>query len=149
MTSEERRRMIVARLTARAWREPEFHDALIATPGPIMESAGLQVPAGIEVAAVENTATTQYIVIPQRPDWLSDSDLSNLSIIVAVMCGFDLIPTTRPRGRGHTGHRSESSQLTGVVAGSRGAGAKKSAPKKGSAKKSAAKKLGGRKSRGR
>ena len=141
--------MIVARLTARAWREPEFHDALIATPGAIMESAGLQVPAGIEVAAVENTATTQYIVIPQRPDWLTDSDLSDLSIIVPVLCGFDLIPTTRPGGRGHSRHRSESSQLTGVVAGSREAGAKKSAPKKGSAKKSAAKKLGGRKSRGR
>jgi hypothetical protein len=145
MINEQQRRVIVARLTARGWRDPEFQRALVENPRPILEEAGLTLPRGIEIRAVENTATTQYIVVPRRPEWVLDRDLNNLAILIPMACGYEMTPLQRPRTRpsaAKSGTRSTASAGVGAGAGVAKSRQKRGAKKKGA--KAAAKRRRGR-----
>ena len=77
------RRDIEAKLVAAAWKDEAFADELRRDPkGAVrreLEKLGVsaELPAGLEIKVVEETPTTLYLVLPQRPrgQALSDGDL--------------------------------------------------------------------------
>lgn len=141
MTNEAKRRLIVARLTARGWKDPEFQQALIDNPRPILEQAGLKLPDDIEIKGIANTATTQYIVIPKRPDWVRDSDLSSMAVMIPLACGYDFPPIGRPKYR--PGRTGSGRAMAGAAVGGGGA-AKKKVAKGAKAAKRPGKRSGGK-----
>lgn len=66
-------------LIARAWADDTFKQKLLADPATTLSAEGLPAPAGVTVKAVENTDKVFYLVIPAKPDDLTDSDLENVA----------------------------------------------------------------------
>ena len=59
----------------KAWADAAFKQQLLADPAAaIKDTFNLTVPAGIEVAVVEETSSKLYLVIPQNPADASDDD---------------------------------------------------------------------------
>lgn len=57
-----------ASIIQKAWEDPQFKAKLLADPKSALKDAfGLDVPEGIEVNAVEETASRYYLVIPPDP----------------------------------------------------------------------------------
>jgi hypothetical protein len=64
------------RLIARAWQDAGFKQQLLADPrAAIAAETGGSIPPGIEIRAVEETATVRYLVLPQNTTQLSDEEL--------------------------------------------------------------------------
>ena len=69
-----------AKIVAKAWGDPEFKACLLADPHSALGEMGMHVPEGLKVVVVENTANTEYVVLPTRPEGeLSDEDLDNVA----------------------------------------------------------------------
>ncbi len=67
-------------LTAKAWRDPVFKQALLADPRAAASAAlGVDCPANFQVTVVEQTDNPLYVVIPFRPPALSDADLDKVA----------------------------------------------------------------------
>lgn len=72
------RKSLQSRLIAKAWADDEFKRRLLANPGEALRAEGIEVPAGIEIAVVENTADRFTFVLPRRPkDELSERELAS------------------------------------------------------------------------
>ena len=77
------RRDVEAKLVAAAWKDETFADELRRDPKTAvqreMTKLGLTqtLPADLEIKVLEETPTTLYLVVPQKPrgDALSDADL--------------------------------------------------------------------------
>ncbi|TEB09923.1 NHLP leader peptide family RiPP precursor [Pelotomaculum propionicicum] len=69
----------LGQIIARAWSDADFKARLLANPAETLQAAGVEVPAGVKVKAVENTNEQFYLVIPQKPDDLSEEQLSNVA----------------------------------------------------------------------
>ena len=54
-------------IIARALKDPQFRDALIAHPRGALESMGVQLPEGIQVKVLQQEPNTLYLVVPRRP----------------------------------------------------------------------------------
>ena len=54
----------IARIIAKAWRDPAFKAALLAAPTSVLEAEGMVVPAGGTVTVVENTDNHFHLVLP-------------------------------------------------------------------------------------
>jgi hypothetical protein len=54
----------IARIIAKAWRDPAFKAALLAAPTSVLEAEGMDVPAGGTVTVVENTDNHFHLVLP-------------------------------------------------------------------------------------
>jgi hypothetical protein len=52
---------------ARAWSDEAFKRRLLAEPGAVLREQGMDVPSGVEVRVVENTARVAHLVLPARP----------------------------------------------------------------------------------
>lgn len=68
-----------ARLIAKAWSDPEFKAGLLANPAETLQAEGIEVPTGATVTALENTKEQLIVVIPAKPDELSDEQLQMVS----------------------------------------------------------------------
>ncbi len=71
-----------AQVIARAWSDPDFKVQLLNDPKTVLAGYGVDVPAGLDIKIVENTADTMHIVLPAVPSQagdLSDEDLQNLA----------------------------------------------------------------------
>ncbi len=65
------------KIIAKAWRDPAFKAELIANPAAALKAEGIDVPAGMAVAVVENTDKLFHLVLPPVPtDELSDEALN-------------------------------------------------------------------------
>jgi hypothetical protein len=83
----------LAKIFARAWRDPAFKAALIANPAAALKAEGIDVPAGMAVTVVENTDKHFHLVLPPSPtDELSDEALSD------VAGGMGMRPSPHPHG---------------------------------------------------
>jgi hypothetical protein len=51
----------------------------LANPAESLRAERIEFPAGVKVKAVENTSGQFYLVIPQKPDELSEEQLSNVT----------------------------------------------------------------------
>ena len=66
----------LAKIIAKAWRDPAFKAALIANPAAALKAEGIDVPDGMTVTVVENTDKQFHLVLPPEPtDELSDEAL--------------------------------------------------------------------------
>jgi Nitrile hydratase, alpha chain len=75
------RKQIEASLIAKAQAEPAFRKALLNNPKAAIEKEfGVALPAGSELKVVEETASTNYLVLPAiAVGDLSDADLENVA----------------------------------------------------------------------
>ena len=65
------------KLVAKAWSDAEFKAELLADPMKVFKENSMEVPAGIEVCIVENTADTMHFILPPEPsDELTDEQLA-------------------------------------------------------------------------
>ncbi len=65
----------VAEVVDRAVTDPAFRQQLLSAPAATLRSAGIEVPAGLEVRVVENTHGLSYLVLPTRPEGFSGDEL--------------------------------------------------------------------------
>ena len=69
-------RLVIARANA----DPEFRKQLLKdTRKAFKDVLGLDLPAGVEVKAVEETGSCFYLVLPVVPNELSDEDLAKVA----------------------------------------------------------------------
>ena len=52
---------------ARTWTDTHYKAKLINDPHAALAEAGVELPAGTTVKVVQNTANTQYLVLPVAP----------------------------------------------------------------------------------
>ncbi len=68
------------KLVAKAWSDDEFKAELLSDPMKVFKENSIEVPEGIEVRMVANTADTMHFVLPQEPsDELTDEQLEGTS----------------------------------------------------------------------
>ncbi|GAB1394961.1 hypothetical protein MASR1M60_31250 [Rhodocyclaceae bacterium] len=66
-------------LIAKCWADESFKQKLLADPAGTLKAEGIEMPAGVKVQAVENTAQQFTLVIPPKPDDLSDEALEGVA----------------------------------------------------------------------
>jgi hypothetical protein len=64
----DRNRAVLAEVIARSWRDSAFRASLKANPKQALITAGMQIPADVEVVLLENTPTMVHAVLPPRQD---------------------------------------------------------------------------------
>ena len=65
-------------VVARAWRDGAFKRRLLGDPHAALGEHGIAVPEGHEVRVVEDTAQVTHLVLPRRPDDLTDEQLDQI-----------------------------------------------------------------------
>jgi hypothetical protein len=65
----------MSQVIAKCWADEGFKQKVLADPVATLTSEGVELPAGLSIKAVENTAKVFHLVIPARPTDLSDVDL--------------------------------------------------------------------------
>lgn len=64
--------MGVSLAIARAWTDGAYKARLVSDPHAALAEAGVEVPAGLTVKVVENTADMQHLVLPLAPSNASE-----------------------------------------------------------------------------
>ena len=64
-----------SRVIGQAMSDPVFRKRLLADPAGTLRGAGVEVPEGVTIEVVEDTATKAHLVLPAREDEALDSDL--------------------------------------------------------------------------
>ena len=66
-------------LIAKSWADEDFKNQLLADPVTVLKAEGMELPEGVTVNAVEDSAQSLTLVIPAKPESLSDNDLGDVS----------------------------------------------------------------------
>jgi hypothetical protein len=74
----------ISEIVAKCWADPGFKQKLLSDTHATLQAEGVQIPAGVTVNVVENSATVLNYVLPSHPvgqssDELSDADLMNVA----------------------------------------------------------------------
>ncbi len=69
----------VQQLIAKCWADEAFKQKLLADPAATLKAEGIEIPPGVTVQALENTAQQFTLVIPPKPDELSDEALDGVA----------------------------------------------------------------------
>ena len=56
-----------AKVVAQAWSDAVYKDKLLHDPRAVLAEAGLEVPASLEIAVVEDSADKRHLVLPAAP----------------------------------------------------------------------------------
>lgn len=91
---------IEAQLVARAWRDPEFLDALKSDPYPIIEHEThkyfpyFKIPENCKVTVLEESEDHLVLVFPMQPETVSEGQLSDehLAMITGGLFPFHVSP---------------------------------------------------------
>jgi hypothetical protein len=67
----ERSSLVTGLVIARAWRDPDYLDRLLASPQEVLTAAGLEIPPGVEVRVVADTPTVRYVNMTR---WTSEPE---------------------------------------------------------------------------
>ena len=78
MNAEEQGKKM-SQIIAKSWADESFKAKLLADPATVLKAAGLDVPPGVTVKALENTDKTLHLVIPAKPADLSDEQLDDVA----------------------------------------------------------------------
>jgi hypothetical protein len=73
---EQDRKM--AQIVARCWSDEDFKQKLLADATSALKAAGIELPPGKSIKAVENTDAVAYLFIPPKPTDLSDATLDRV-----------------------------------------------------------------------
>jgi hypothetical protein len=69
MADRTAREAFEARLIEKAWKNDTFRQALVTDPrGAVERELGGQLPAGLQVKVLQESADTCYLVLPANPD---------------------------------------------------------------------------------
>jgi len=60
--------MTITKAVARAWVDLGYKARLLSDPQAALAEAGVEIPAGTTVKALENTADTTHLVLPVAPN---------------------------------------------------------------------------------
>jgi Nitrile hydratase, alpha chain len=74
--------MSISKVIARAWADSAYKATLLKDPHTALAEAGVKIPSGTKVKAVEDTADTKHLVLPVAPPnaaELSDKELEKVS----------------------------------------------------------------------
>jgi len=66
-------------LIAKCWADESFKQRILADPAETLKAEGIEVPEGVRMQVVENTAQVFTLVIPARPTNLSDAMLETVA----------------------------------------------------------------------
>ena len=58
---------VQAKIIAKAWKNEAFRKRLIKSPHKALAKEGVEVPAGVKVKVLQNTATVMHLVVPNQP----------------------------------------------------------------------------------
>ena len=79
-----------AKIVAQAWADADYKARLLADPVAVLKEAGLDLPAGVDLRVVENTANVAHFVLPAPPIGAHGTELeervSALSIMPPCSC---------------------------------------------------------------
>lgn len=65
LTAAELTRQVAWRMiAARAWHDDAFKQRLVANPNEVFKEFGIDVPAGVTIKVVEDTAAVKHVVLP-------------------------------------------------------------------------------------
>ncbi len=68
------------KIVAKAWSDEAFKAKLLADPAAALKESGIDVPKGVEVRVVENTASVFHFILPPSPaEELTDEDLDKVA----------------------------------------------------------------------
>jgi hypothetical protein len=86
----------VAKIIAKAWRDPAFKAELIANPAAALKAEGIDVPTGMAVTVLENTDKQFHLLLPPVPsDELTDEALE---AVAGGRCGGGTLTSIGPIG---------------------------------------------------
>ncbi|GAB1392650.1 hypothetical protein MASR1M60_08130 [Rhodocyclaceae bacterium] len=69
----------IQQLIAKCWADEAFKQGLMADPAGTLKAEGIEVPAGVKIQVVENTAQQFTLVIPSKPEELTDEALEGVA----------------------------------------------------------------------
>ena len=75
LTREELKKEIIKK----AQSDKEFKKALVDNPKGTLGQLGVQIPEDVEVKVVEESANVVYLVLPYKPDELTDEQLDTVA----------------------------------------------------------------------
>lgn len=70
---------IWGKIFSQCWTDESFKRSFIADPVAVLKEAGLEIPEGMEFKVMENSDKLTHILLPPRPDELSDNQLDSVS----------------------------------------------------------------------
>jgi len=70
--------MTIGKAIARAWSDSTYKARLLSNPPTALAEIGVEIPAGTTINVVENTAGTQYLVLPVSPANASELSIEDL-----------------------------------------------------------------------
>ena len=102
MTEQQPKRItrheLEAELTAKAWKDEAFKQELINNPkAAYINELQQQLPENLEIRVLEETSTTLYLIIPQKPANMQFTEELSQEALESVAGGatsFVLAPTT-------------------------------------------------------
>ena len=66
-------------LVANCWADEAFKQRLLDNPVETLAAEGMSVPEGVTIRVVEDSARALTLVIPAKPDVLSDDQLADVA----------------------------------------------------------------------
>jgi len=79
MASQEEQAKQMGQIIAKCWSDDSFKQKLMSDPSAVLKEMGVDIPEGLEVKTLENTDKVFHLVIPPKPDELSDEDLDKVA----------------------------------------------------------------------
>lgn len=68
-----------SQIIARCWADDAYKQRLLTDTAAALAEEGVELPAGLEVKVVEDTAEVFHLVIPAKSDELSEEELDQVS----------------------------------------------------------------------
>ena len=75
--------MTIAKAIARAWADTDYKAKLLSNPQAALAEHGVEIPTGVTVKVVEDTADIRHLVLPVAPPNLGELSAEDLASIVA------------------------------------------------------------------
>ena len=77
-----------AQIVAKCWADPAFKARLLANTNATLAAEGVNIPAGVEVRVVENSAHVVYVALPAPPaeGEIAEEDLTSVVGAQLVAC---------------------------------------------------------------
>lgn len=60
-------RIAYGKAVARAWSDASYKDQLLNDPRAALASAGIDIPSGVEISILEDSADKKHLVLPSPP----------------------------------------------------------------------------------
>lgn len=67
------------KVVAKAWSDELFKKRLLADPAAVLKENGIEVPKEVNVKVMEDSGKTIHLILPLRPEELSDEELNQVA----------------------------------------------------------------------